>query len=66
MDKLIFPLNIYENPCGTKISCRRAGMEVIPMVIFIIVAAIFVFGLVGSVYTSYKYAKNDDGSDRYD
>lgn len=45
---------------------RRARMEVIPMVIFIIVAALFVFGLVGSVYTSYKYAKNDDGSDRYD
>lgn len=41
-------------------------MEVIPMVVFIIVAALFVFGLVGSVYTSYKYAKNDDGSDRYD
>ena len=45
---------------------RRAGMEVIPMVMFIIVAAIFIFGIVGSVYTSYKYSKNDDGSDRYD
>lgn len=44
---------------------RRAGMEVIPMVTFIIFAAIFVFGIVGSVYTSYKYSK-DDGSDRYD
>lgn len=41
-------------------------MEVIPMVMFIIVAAIFIFGIVGSVYTSYKYSKNDDGSDRYD
>ena len=45
---------------------RRAEMEVIPMVIFIIVAAIFIFGIAGSVYTSYKYSKNDDGSDRYD
>lgn len=36
------------------------------MVMFIIVAAIFVLGLVGSVYSSYKYSKNDDGSDRYD
>lgn len=41
-------------------------MEVIPMVMFIIVAAIFIFGIVGSVYTSYKYSKNDDGSGRYD
>ena len=45
---------------------RRAEMEVIPIVIFIIFADIFVLFIVGSVYTSYKYAKNDDGSDRYD
>lgn len=36
------------------------------MVMFLIVAALFVFGIVGSVYSSYKYLKNDDGSDRYD
>lgn len=50
----------------TAASCRRAGMEVIPMVIFIIVVALLVFGLVGSVYSCYKYSKNDDGGDEND
>ena len=36
------------------------------MFMFVIVVGIFVFGLVGSVYSLYKYSKNDDGSDRYD
>lgn len=41
-------------------------MEVIPMVMFIIVVALLVFGLVGSVYSCYKYSKNDDGGDEND
>lgn len=65
MDKLNFSaLHIRKIPAAA--DRRRAGMEVIPMVIFITVAAIFIFGIAGSVYTSYKYSKNDDGSDRYD
>lgn len=63
MDKLN-RFTYTKNPAA--VSCRRAGMEVIPMVMFFIVAALFVFGIVGSVYSSYKYSKNDDGSDRYD
>lgn len=41
-------------------------MEVIPMVMFFIVAALFVFGIAGGAYSAYKCFNNDDGSDRYD
>ena len=65
MDKLNLSLfKIYVYPAAE--CCRRAEMEVIKMVMFIIVVGIFIFGIVGSVYSSYKYSKNDDGSDRYD
>ena len=65
MDKLILsPFEIYVYPAAG--SCRRAGMGVIQMFMFIVVVGIFVFGLVGSVYSSYKYSKNNDESDRYD
>ena len=65
MDKLnLFPFEIYVYPAA--VSCRRAGMEVLQMFMFVIVVGIFIFGLVGSVYSLYKYSKNDDGSDRYD
>ena len=65
MDKLILsPFEIYVYPAAE--CCRRAGMGVIQMFIFFIVVGIFIFGLVGSVYSSYKYSKNNDESDRYD
>ena len=65
MDKLnLSPFEIYVYPAAE--CCRRAGMEVLQMFMFVIVVGIFVFGLVGSVYSLYKYSKNDDGSDRYD
>ena len=65
MDKLnLSPFEIYVYPAAE--CCRRAGMEVIKMVMFIIVVGIFIIGLVGSVYSSYKYSKNYDESDRYD
>ena len=65
MDKLnLSPFEIYVYPAVE--CCRRAGMEVLQMFMFVIVVGIFVFGLVGSVYSLYKYSKNDDGSDRYD
>lgn len=65
MDKLNLSLfEIYVYPAAE--NCRRVGMEVLQMFMFVIVVGIFVFGLVGSVYSLYKYSKNDDGSDRYD
>ena len=65
MDKLNLSLfEIYVYPAAG--SCRRAVMEVLQMFMFVIAVGIFVFGLVGSVYSLYKYSKNDDGSDRYD
>jgi len=38
-------------------------MEVIPMVMFFIFIALFVFSIAGGAYSRYKYSKNCGGED---
>lgn len=69
MDKLN-RFTYTKNPAA--VSCRRAGMEVIPMGLYVFIVSILVLGLAGSAYSAYKIssdverAESEDWGNGYD